>query len=887
MRSYKSMTTTLHQQITPLAQAIEDLRQRNLQCRVCGEYDEIIKNKGKKNQRSDFVPKVKISAKNVTRLTESRTAPVPIKVVDYTKIKYLFIGEAPGADEDKAGEGFVGRSGRELRYNLIRNVAKLDINECAFSNVVKCHPLNNRDPYKGEIAACLHWTEEEIDLIQPEAIFTVGKFATQALLGEAISSSHGNVYAYKGIPTIPLYHPAGKNRAVAPDVLEEDYKNIRAKLAEWRGIQSGKVKTPRKMLIRTQADLEGLTEHMRLKALEAIKSKQKYHFGFDIETNESLLDTKGNHVVDPVTNELAGIAFYFPDYYNEETSIYLPLCTHKDKLVQPQDLGVDSWEMVIAKIAGRLQSLFNNGVPYIHNAKFEMESLDKYGFVFKQVHDTQLMAYILRLAEVGLKSVTHNQYGVEQTELTALYDVKKEQFRDSSLSQAHLYACDDAYWCFRFGQDALAKITQDDMLESYQIRLDLLPWIAEEELEGIDIDEDKRLELKPLFDNKMAELQQKVYELAGEEFNIKSVPDKNRILFDKLGLPKTVELPSGYYSTDKGHLQALEYAHAIITPMLECSSMGTVLSTFIDGVPKRVHPETGKLHASINQTVTDTGRLSVSNPNWQNQPVRLEEYKRIRELVYAPVGWVLWAIDQAQIEVRYAAHISRDPKMIEILMSGQSYHGETCKSIYQIEEEDRDWPALYKRTKNGNFCVQYEGSPYKLQETLGIPLREAQYFFMHHHNLYETYWEWATRYKELCRKRGYTETILGFRRYIPEIRSTNGVMRSKGERFAINVPIQGSSAEHIQKAMSAVYKRLKEGRYESRMMLQVHDELVGISPVYELDEVVQLVAHELETAMKLLVPTPVDIEVGPSWGEVKEYEVWKEMNPSLVEMMGS
>lgn len=872
-----------------LQQRIENLRQQNLSCKTCGEVDLQVVNVGKKSERIKEIPKVKIPARAV-RLTDSSLAPVPIKVIDYEQVEYLWIGEAPGDHEDREGEGFIGRSGKYLKLTLIRRVAQIDLNACAFSNILKCHPVDNRDPYKNEILACKHWVDSEIQLIKPRAIFTVGKFATLALIDKKISEAHGQVYEYQGIPVMPLYHPAGVNRAVSPVVLERDYREILPKLEEHLRTKDV-IPNETKVLIDTPAKFTSLLKYLKEKALSYAGGNDKWEFGFDIETNESDWTREVKDItVDPVSNEVAGMSFFFEDYpvkgVGTKTSVYLPLCQHNDKYVVPQDLGEDSWEWVLNTLLVPLQLALNNGRPFIHNAAFEMESLEKYGLVFSEVHDTQLMAYILRYDFVSLKEVTHKKYGVETVELKELYDLKKQQFKDADLIRASEYACADSYWCYRFGQDSLRELEELGKIKTYDIRRRLLHWKAQEELEGIEIDEDKRNELAPYYEETLQSLREQAYEVTGFEFNLNSGQDKGAVLFDLLKLTPTPLTETGLYSTAEEHLRTIAWEHPLVDVFIEYASLRQVKSTYIDGLLKKRNPVTYRLHGNINQTVTDTVRLSYSNPNWQNLPVRTATHKRIREVVYAPPGWVLWTIDQAQIEIRYAAHFSQDPRMLAIVRDpNRSYHKETCIEIHQVSPDDDSWDALYKKTKNGNFCVQYWGGAYKLAETLGIPFVEAVYFYEKHRELFPGYHQWCYDVIDIARGCGYTETLSGFRRYIPEIKSLNAVMRSKGERYAINVPIQGSAADHIQIAMGEVYEWMQEEKFYSRMMIQVHDELVGISPKEELDEVVKGVAKRLEHAVEISVPTPVEIKVGDNWGEVEEYEEWKVKNKTEHQVM--
>jgi len=251
------------------------------------------------------------------------------------------------------------------------------------------------------------------------------------------------------------------------------------------------------------------------------------------------------------------------------------------------------------------------------------------------------------------------------------------------------------------------------------------------------------------------------------------------------------------------------------------------------------------------------------------------------------VGWVWWSIDQSQIELRWAAHFSQDPFMLEVLRDPtRSIHDETCMSIYQITKDDKGWENLYKNSKNGNFAIPFGAGKYQVAETLEIPVNEAVDFMAKHHRTMPGLWDWIARQKKLVKRTGYAETAFGFRRYLPDIRSKNFAKRSEAERFGVNTPIQGSATEHMQLGMIEVaeflkYEKFEDEYMESVMKFPVHDEVNGMSPRYELDHVVNRVKDILENVVEISVPTPVEIEVGPSWGEVEGYEEWKEKNMVL------
>jgi len=814
----------------------------------------------------------------------------------------MFIGEAPGENEDLDGEPFTGYSGKYLKHKLLKVLAKINVKDCYFTNIVKCHPLKNRDPYKAEIKACRTWLDKEIELINPKYIFTVGRYATESVLDLGLQESHGQVFMWRGKFVMPMYHPAGANRAIPKSIIEKDFKNIRQAFEdaiiehpEWDLKQPD---TTNYTLVKTALDLHGMFTLLE----DAVSGGEP--FSFDIETVESeyaMITGKP----DPLSNKLGGftISFYLPDDEEELEeglthrlySWYVPLCTHTDKLVAPKDLGFEDWEQARRVVLSKLQSIFNNATTiYIHNLKFEMKSLDKYGFHidYKKALCTYLGAYVLREATLGLKDITRRNFSVTMTELGNLMDFKTQTIESIPLAEFGFYGNADSQYGFLWGElieERLKEIPGNRQWLNFAHKL--LPWIVEQELEGIEIDQDKHQELTEYFQQRLDETEKEIFEATGIEFNINSGDQVADVLFNKLGIaPPTREnrktgaievitTESGSRpSTAKDVLRPINYRHPAISKITEHNSLVTIKSTFLDSVPNKLHPFTWRLHANINQAITNTSRLSYDSPDWQNLPVRTTESKRIREyIVPDEVGWWILAPDQSQIELRYAAHLSQDEFMLDVLRDlTRNLHAETCQLIYEITPDDKDWDYNYKNSKNGNFCRLYRGGPFKLAETLECPLSVAQHFFEMHKKLMPGWDEYCAKQIERCRKTGYTETLFGFRRYIPEIQATAMGMRSRGERLAINVPVQGSSANHIQIAMGDIYEEMQANKdeYSGRMMFQVHDEIVGCAPGEELVQTVRMIADKLEHTVELTVPTPVDIEVGRNWGELIKLDEW-------------
>jgi DNA polymerase-1 len=410
----------------------------------------------------------------------------------------------------------------------------------------------------------------------------------------------------------------------------------------------------------------------------------------------------------------------------------------------------------------------------------------------------------------------------------------------------------------------------------------LLPWISKMELEGITIDTDKLDELRPKFQEKLDGIQHDVQQYTNNEINLRSPNQKSDFIFgtlrgiDGLPIPPTKLTPNKtHYTTAKEDLQTLAYLHPAIPLIIQHGSLSTIVSTFINGLPKKLHPETYRLHPSVNQASTDTSRFSYS-PNIQNIPVRDELGREIRQ-AFIPdyVDHLFITIDQSQIELRWAAEYSRDENMIAIFREGRNLHAETTKFVYAIDEDDPRWTLCYKRSKNGNFARLYGAGKYKLSETLECSVQEAADFLKLHNKLFPGFARWVKLQEEFSRRAGYTSTYFGYRRYIPEIQSSNKILRSRGQRIAVNTPIQGSAAGHIQLAMSRIYNEMLRRTPEARMLFQVHDELNFSAHEEDVETVVEIALKHLESCVEIVVPTPAEVEIGQNWGETVSFEEWK------------
>jgi DNA polymerase-1 len=388
------------------------------------------------------------------------------------------------------------------------------------------------------------------------------------------------------------------------------------------------------------------------------------------------------------------------------------------------------------------------------------------------------------------------------------------------------------------------------------------------EWNGIAIDGARFATLKERFKREREQVQLEIFKEAGEEFNIGSNVQLREILFNRLNLPVLKRTPTGP-STDASVLQELaEEGHKLPSLLMEYRELAKLESTYLDALPRLVNPRTGRLHTSFNQTVASTGRLSSSDPNLQNIPIRRELGRDIRRGFIPRAGWKLLAADYSQIELRLLAHLSRDPNFVDAFNAGGDIHRQTAAIIFDVPLESVT-PEMRARAKTINFATIYGQGPHALSRQLGITHAEARDFIAKYFDRFEGVKRYLDSMVEFARENGYVQTIFNRRRYIPELRERNFNMRAFGERTAANSPIQGSAADLIKIAMIRVDDAFREHGFESRMLLQVHDELVFDVAPAELDDVREVVSYQMENAAKLSVPLVVDVGVGDNWLETK------------------
>jgi DNA polymerase-1 len=413
------------------------------------------------------------------------------------------------------------------------------------------------------------------------------------------------------------------------------------------------------------------------------------------------------------------------------------------------------------------------------------------------------------------------------------------------------------------------QLEAQQIYELYRdVEIPLVGVLADVEWAGIEIDRAWFASLKERFARERQRVEQEIYVSAGGEFNINSNPQLREVLFDRLGLPSSKKTATGP-STDASVLQELaEAGHELPVLLMEYRELSKLESTYIDALPALVNPHSGRLHTSYNQTVAATGRLSSSDPNLQNIPIRRELGRDIRRGFVPRAGWILLAADYSQIELRLLAHLSDDPAFVEAFKSGGDIHRQTAALIFDVPLAEVT-SEMRSRAKTINFATIYGQGPHALSRQLKITHAEAKEFIERYFQRFQRVREYLDSMVDYARTHGYVETIFKRRRYIPELRDRNFSIRAFGERTAANSPIQGSAADLIKIAMIRIRDRLIAEGLSGRMLLQVHDELVLEVPIEEVEAVTKVVKHEMEHAATLSVPLIVDVGTGANWVDTK------------------
>ena len=573
-------------------------------------------------------------------------------------------------------------------------------------------------------------------------------------------------------------------------------------------------------------------------------------------TNDFLsLDTETTST-SAIDAELVGLSFAVKEF----EAFYVPVPANHEEALRIVNIFKDIYENPkILKIG--------------QNLKYDLEVLRNYDVrLAGPMWDTMIAHYLIQpelhhnmdyMAEIYL-----NYQTIHIDELIGPRGKNQRSMRDLSPTLVYEYACEDADITLRLKnklEPELKKFECEKLF--YDIEMPLMPVLAEMEMNGVCLDTQSLQETSKVFTDRMNEIEARIYELAGQPFNIASPKQVGEILFDKLKIvEKAKKTKTGQYVTSEEVLQQLKNKHEIVADILEHRGLKKLIGTYIDALPKLINPRTGHIHTSFNQTVTATGRLSSSDPNLQNIPIRGEDGKEIRKAFIPEPGCLFFSADYSQIELRVMAHLSQDPQMIEVFREGKDLHAATAANIYKkpIEEVTRDERT---KSKRANFGIIYGITIFGLAERLDIPRDEAKMLIDGYFATFPQVHDYMEKSKEIARQKGYVTTLFGRRRYLPDINSHNATVRGFAERNAINAPIQGTAADIIKVAMIRIHNRFNAEGIRSKMILQVHDELNFSVYPEEKERVERIVLEEMQAAFPLIVPLVADSGFGKNWLE--------------------
>jgi len=573
--------------------------------------------------------------------------------------------------------------------------------------------------------------------------------------------------------------------------------------------------------------------------------------------------------VRPVEAQLVGVALSWA----EGEAVYIPV-GHRDDAVDGQQLSLDG----VVRLLGPLL-----GDPKVakcaHNASYDLIVLGRHGLPVEGLHfDTMLAAYLLEPSgrNLGLKGLALQELGIEMTPISELIGSGRSQLTVDRvpLKQVVPYASADADMTLRLVSRLSDGLKQKELWELFEaVEMPLVPVLMDMESTGVALDVGFLRKMSVELQSRLAELEDAIYHHVGYRLNLNSSQQLSEALFDRLGLPTAgvSRGKTGRYSTAADVLESLREAHPVVELLLEHRQLSKIKSTYVDALPELVNPLTGRLHTSWNQTGAVTGRISSSDPNLQNIPIRTDIGRRVRQAFVAPRGSRLLGADYSQVELRILAHISQDKNLLQAFHRGEDIHARTAASVYGVPIADVT-PDMRRLAKTINFGLIYGMSDWGLAARTELTQAESGEFIDKYFGQFPRVKEYLERVKRQAAEEGCVETLLGRKRYFPELQAgsrAHGRVRAAAERMAINHPIQGTAADIIKLAMIRLHQELCQRRLRSKMILQVHDELVLETPNAELEEVTGLVRSVMEGAYALDAPLRVDIKTGSHWGEME------------------
>ena len=655
------------------------------------------------------------------------------------------------------------------------------------------------------------------------------------------------------------------NEAELGKLLEDlEFKTLTNKILKKTETKPKQVNQQLDLFADFQAESQVETEFSNFESLKTIahnyklvdnEEEMRKLYDYFITKDFLVLDTETTST-QAIDAELVGLSFSVKDH----EAFYVPIPANRKEALQIVNIFKPLYEDPTKLKIGQ-------------NLKYDLEVLRNYDIELQgKMWDTMIAHYLIQpelrhnmdyMAEVYLHYKT-----IHIDELIGPKGKNQKSMRDLSPTLVYEYACEDADITLQLKNKLEAELKKyecEDLF--YNIEMPLMPVLAEMEMNGVCLDTESLADTSKQLTQRMNDIEQHIYELAGQQFNIASPKQVGEILFDKL---KIIEKPkktkTGQYVTSEEVLQQLQHKHEIVADILEHRGLKKLIGTYIDALPKLINPRTGHIHTSFNQTITATGRLSSSDPNLQNIPIRGEDGKEIRKAFIPEPGCLFFSADYSQIELRVMAHLSNDEHMIEVFREGKDLHAATAANIYKkpIEEVTRDERT---KSKRANFGIIYGITVFGLAERLDIPREEAKMLIDGYFDTFPQVHQYMEQSKEVARKQGYVTTLFGRRRYLPDINSANSVVRGFAERNAINAPIQGTAADIIKVAMIHIYERFKREGIRSKMILQVHDELNFSVYPDEKEKVERIVLEEMQNAFHMKVPLVADSGFGNNWLE--------------------
>ena len=583
------------------------------------------------------------------------------------------------------------------------------------------------------------------------------------------------------------------------------------------------------------------------------KLKLQKIFAFDTETTG----------LDVLTKKLLGLSFC----WQAKEAYYIQMGDKKFNDLVLEKLKPIFEDEKIAKVG--------------HNIKFDYKVLRVLDIKLTGLSfDTLVAAYLINYDRgLKLEELAFAYLGYKKLKLEDLLEEKPKKKNDIDIlkiapDKLAWYGAEDADITFRLYEKIYAIMKNDKNFELLQkIEIPLIPALADMELAGICLDKKFLANMELQFKKDLEKLTEKIYKLAGKEFNIASPAQLKKVLFEDMAISVSgIKKTKTGLSTAASELDKLKGVHPIISLLVEYRELSKLQSTYIKALPELINSHSHRLHTSFNQTVTATGRLSSSNPNLQNIPIRTELGKKIRQAFVAPDKHILLSADYSQIELRLAAALSNDPKMIAAFQRGEDIHARTAAEIHKIEL-DQVTKDIRRTAKEINFGILYGLGSLGLAQRTGLSRNEAKDFIEKYFNVYKKIKQYIDYTKNFAHQNGYSQTIFGRRRYLPDINSSMPMLRAAAERMAINMPVQGTAADLIKLAMISISQDLPKLSPGSKIVLQVHDELVLEIPEKELNKVATFVKKTMESVYQLPVPLSVDLEIGKNWGELKNYAI--------------